>query len=228
MEVALTSRQNPLSKITLGMVLSVLLIIALGFRATGGSVHEWNGLLWCILVVVHCWWGRRWFTVFFRGKYSFRRIAEAVVILLLALGMATICITGLMNSSHILGFMKLDGNFLARQIHTIASYWTLVLAGIHLGVRWKKVACVLRVKLGWPGASARTRAALRILAAITACAGIWASFDRAMGAKLFYGSVFDFWSPDRPGILFFAANFAILGVYALVTYMVFAAVRKRP
>ena len=228
MEDALTNRQNPSSKITLGLVLAVFFLAALGFRVTGGKVHEWNGLLWCILVVVHCWWNRRWFTVFFKGKYSLWRIANALAILLLAFGMVTICITGLINSSHILGFLKLDGNFPARQIHTIVAHWSLVLVGIHIGMQWRKITSVVRTKFGWAGPSSFTRGALRIFAAAVAFAGVWASFDRAMGAKLFYGSAFDFWSPDRPSILFFAANFAILGVYAIAAHIVFLATRKKP
>jgi hypothetical protein len=42
---------------------------------------------------------------------------------------------------------------------------------------------------------------------------VYASFDREMGAKLFLGYSFGFWAPDRPAILFFSHNLAIMGVY---------------
>jgi hypothetical protein len=47
---------------------------------------------------------------------------------------------------------------------------------------------------------------------------VYASFDREMGAKLFLGYSFDFWNPDRPAVLFFTSNLAIMGVYVCITY----------
>jgi hypothetical protein len=39
-----------------------------------------------------------------------------------------------------------------------------------------------------------------------------------MGSKLFLGYSFDYWNPERPMILFFTSNLAIMGVYIFVTH----------
>ncbi|CAK7058346.1 MAG: hypothetical protein DELT_01309 [Desulfovibrio sp.] len=208
---------NLLPKIMLDGILALVFIVALGFHATGGMLHELAGLFWCILVGVHCWWNRHWFFTVFKGKYSFRRAVSNIVILFLALGLVTIAVTGLMNSGYVLGFMELGGNFEAKRIHTIASYWSLVLVGIHAGMHWRAVTRAVPFT-----PSAASRGGLRVAALLLFVTGIWASFDREIGTKLFEGAAFDFWNPERPPVLFFLANFAILGVYAIAAHSVFS------
>jgi hypothetical protein len=61
---------------------------------------------------------------------------------------------------------------------------------------------------------------LRIVALLITVFGVWASFDRDMFAKLFLGFSFDYWPPERPAILFFIANLAIMSIYSSGTYYV--------
>jgi hypothetical protein len=63
-----------------------------------------------------------------------------------------------------------------------------------------------------------TRAAPRAIAVVIAVYGLYASFDRDMGSKLFLGYSFDYWDLERPAILFFAGNLAIMGLYVFVTH----------
>ena len=228
MKNGVTKRQNPFTKIVLDLALAIFFIVALSFRATSAEVHEWAGLVACTLVALHCWWNRRWFTTILKGKNSLRRMLNTAIILLLVLSVSIICITGLMNSSHVLGFLKLDGNLQARQIHVIVSYWALVLVGIHVGMHWKTITTILSSKTGWSASSVAARIGLRFCALLTALSGIWASFDRSMGEKLFYGATFDFWPPERSSLLLLVANLGILGVYAITTHILFSVARKRP
>jgi hypothetical protein len=69
-------------------------------------------------------------------------------------------------------------------------------------------------------ASQVRRIALRVVTTLILIYGVYASFDRGMGAKLFLGYSFDFWNSERPAVLFFSHNLAIMGVYACVTYYV--------
>jgi hypothetical protein len=61
---------------------------------------------------------------------------------------------------------------------------------------------------------------LRSIAALIAAGGIWAFIDRAIFLKLFQGVSFDFWNPERPLILFYAANFSLMGLFACIAYYV--------
>ncbi len=200
--------------------MTVLFVLSLAFRATGRAPHEWTGLALCLLFGIHIAANRRWFAGLCEGSYSSRRALETGVNLALAAGMTALCVTGILNSRHIFGFSQhVDGEPL-RQLHCLAAYWGLALIGFHAGLRWAAVLAALR-KVSRAGAERTTiRVFLRASAALVAVYGVWASFDRDMGSKLFLGFSFDFWDPDRPLFLFLTNNLAIIGLYGFAAYYI--------
>jgi hypothetical protein len=81
------------------------------------------------------------------------------------------------------------------------------------------------VPTAWKGKMPETT--LRVLAVLSMSFGVWASYDRDMGSKLFRGFSFDFWDPSRPAVLFFISNLAILSVYIGVTHFAMKWVQRR-
>jgi hypothetical protein len=57
---------------------------------------------------------------------------------------------------------------------------------------------------------------VRAFAFLFAVFGVWASFDRDMFSKLFFGFSFDYWPEERPAVLFFAVMLSIMGVYVFI------------
>jgi hypothetical protein len=114
-----------------------------------------------------------------------------------------------------------------RQIHSFAAYWGIVLAGVHTGMHWTRVLGTVKRLAGLRQESALTTRVLRGTALMAAVYGIWASFDRAMGSKLFLGFSFDFWDSGRPEILFYANNLAIMALYATATHYALKAVTTK-
>jgi hypothetical protein len=129
----------------------------------------------------------------------------------LAFTMTTIIVTGLLQSRAVLAFLHLPGGMVLRLIHTTAAYWLLPLTGVHLGLHW--------------GMFARRISGNRLIIALACiCAflfaafGVWSSFDRDMFSKLFLGFSFDYWPEERPGVLFFACMFSIIGLSVFITH----------
>jgi uncharacterized membrane protein len=203
-------------RLVLDAVMTSLFVTSLAFRITGREAHEWIGLVLCLQFSVHIVTNRRWLTSIFKGTYSFRRMLEIGVSLALVAGMTVLCVTGILNSRHLFGFSQYFDGETIRQLHSLAAYWGIVLIGIHTGLQWEVVLTPLR-KISWAKRENTTFwIALRALAVLIVSYGVWASFDRDMGSKLFLGFSFDFWNPDRPLILFYVCNLAIMGVYISV------------
>ena len=183
---------------------------------TGAVLHEWIGLVCCVLCALHIAVNRRWFKSVFRGRYTFLRSANTALNVLLLISMMTLCVTGVLGSRHVFGFLGFKGGMDIRELHTFAAYWGLVLLGIHTGLQWMKVLTGLRTipSIANLVAMNGVRLGLPLLAAVY---GVWASFDRAMGSKLFLGFSFDFWDSANSELLFYTHNFAILALYAVVT-----------
>ncbi|MEG6501546.1 DUF4405 domain-containing protein [Desulfovibrio sp. 1214_IL3152] len=198
----------------------VLFLASLGFRLTEEKTHEWLGMALFTLFAVLTWINRRWYTNLFKGKYTLRRLVNTAVNLSLLGLMLLLAAGGMMNSRFVLSFLELKGGMQYREWHTLAAYWGLVIIGIHTGMHWSMISGFVRKMTGNALLHPVTLTALRILAFTVLAFGIWASFDREMGAKLFLGFGFDYWDMERPAVLFYASAFSIMALYAFITHLV--------
>lgn len=214
-------------KLGLDLVMTLLFVTSLAFRITGSAPHEWIGMVLCVLFVTHCIINRRWFGNLFSGRYGMRRALNTSINLGLLAVMLILCLCGIANSDHVFGFLHFTGGMKFRQIHSLMAYWGLVLIGIHAGIHWRVVINTTRKLAGISGENKLRTAVLRLSAVTLVVFGVWASFDRDMGSKLFLGFSFDFWDPSRPIVLFFVSDLAILGIYACLTHLAFKFRRKR-
>lgn len=219
-------RPSIFAKLALDLAMVLLFIAALGFRSTGGLAHEWIGLIFLTLCSLHAVLNWNWYGSLLRGKYNARRLLNTSLNLLLLVVVTLLFISGAINSRHLFSFLNLNGSLEMRQIHSLVSYWGMLLLGIHAGLQWDKVIITLKAKAGanwkWLGNSL----ALRGLAILLAAYGIWASFDRAMGSKLFLGFSFDFWDSSRPEIFFYTHNLAIAALYIVITHYSLKLIRR--
>lgn len=207
------------AKLWLPLAMTLLYVAALGCRLTGAVSHEWIGVAFCVLCVLHMAVNRRWFKNIPKGRYSLRRHADTVLNILLPITMTALVVTGILGSRHVFGFLNFTGGMDIRQLHTFAAYWGLMLLGIHTGLQWVKVLAGVRSIPGLAKLLAMKGVQPGLLL-LTVCYGVWASFDRAMGSKLFLGFSFDFWDSARPEILFYTHNLAILALYAVAAHYV--------
>jgi hypothetical protein len=206
------------ARLIIDFVMTVLLLCAYAYRIIGDVAHEWVGIAVFASFIAHNAINWRWYKNIFKGKYTLRRTIAAIVNITLAFTMATLLVTGLLQSRTVLAFLNLPGDMLLRQAHTAAAYWGLPLIGVHVGLHWEMIMNGFGKMARVSGSSLTRRVTLRAISVMIVIYGVYASFDRDMGSKLFLGYSFDFWDPDRPAVLFFTSNLAIMGVYVCMTY----------
>ena len=198
-------------RIIIDLCMTIILLCAYAYRIIGESAHEWIGVSVFVLFIAHNVINYRWYKNMGKGAYTARRVIMTTVNALLVLTLATLFITGFMQSRIVFSFLNLPGSMLLRQIHTTAAYWGLPLIGVHIGLHWgmftrfisknRLIICIMR-----------------ILAFLFAILGVWSSFDRDMFSKLFLGFSFDYWPEERPAVLFFVVTLSIITVYVFATY----------
>jgi hypothetical protein len=205
-------------RLIIDLAMTIFLLYAMAYRITGDVAHEWIGIAMIALFIAHNAVNWRWYRSLFVGKYNLRRILNTVINLLLLAMTAVLLISGVLLSRKVFAFMRFSGGMRIRQAHTAAAYWGLILIAVHVGTHWemimsavRKMAKITEVRPVWT-------IIMRTVTALIVIYGVYASFDRDMGAKLFLGYSFDFWDPERPAILFFTHNLSIMGVYVCVTY----------
>jgi len=198
-------------RIALDIAMSILLLCAYAYRIIGDIAHEWIGVSVFVLFIAHNVINFRWYKNIGNGAYTARRVIMTTINALLALTMATLVITGFLQSRIVLSFLNLPGSMGLRQIHTTAAYWSLPLIGVHIGLHW-----IMFTKF-----ISKNRlfvCIMRILAFLFAIFGVWSSFDRDMFSKLFLGFSFDYWPEERPTVLSFVVTLAIMAVYIFAAY----------
>lgn len=205
-------------KLAIDLLMTGLGLFAMAYRITGERRHEWIGIAASALFVLHAVLNRRWYFSLFKGRYSFRRILNTVVNLLLVAVTSTLAASGILISRVLFPFEEIGDGMFIRQAHAFAAYWFLILIAVHIGMHWEMIAGMVRKATGSLGKSRRGNILLRVLTVPIILYGIWASFDREMGSKLFLGYAFDFWDPDRPVVFFFTGNLAIMSVYICATH----------
>jgi hypothetical protein len=205
-------------RLIIDLAMTILLLYALAYRISGDVAHERIGVAVITLFIVHNAVNWRWYRNIFRGKYDLRRILNTAVNLLLLATMATLVISGILLSRKVFAFMGFDGGMRTRQAHTITAYWGLILISVHVGMHWDMIMAAMHRMMKIKEPNRLRTIMLRIVSALIFVYGVYASFDRGMGAKLFLGYSFDFWNSDRPAVLFFTSNLAIMGVYVCVTH----------
>jgi len=198
-------------RIIIDLAIIILLLCAYAYRIIGDTAHEWVGVSVFVLLIAHNVINYRWYKNIGKGTYTIQRVIMTTINALLALTMSTLVITGLVQSRSILSFLNLTGGMVLRQIHTTAAYWGLPLIGVHIGLHWGMFTRFI-------GNHRLIIYIMRILAFLFAAFGVWSSFDRDMFSKLFLGFSFDYWSTERPIILFFAETISIIGIYVFTVY----------
>lgn len=202
----------------------LLFVTSLAFRATGREAHEWIGMSFCLLLILHTIWNWGWYKNLFVGKYNSRRTVNTITNLALVAAMLALCVCGILNSRHIFGFSQyIDGEGV-RQIHSLAAYWGLAIIGIHTGLHWNMIMAAIRKPFGMDGKAATYL--LRVFAVLIVALGVWASYERDMASKLFLGFSFDFWPPNRPLWIFYACNLTIIGVYVCIGHFAHRALKQ--
>ena len=89
-------------RIIIDLCLTILLLCAYAYRIIGDIAHEWIGVSVFVLFIAHNVINYRWYKNVGKGAYTARRVIMTTINALLALTMATLVITGFLQSRIVL------------------------------------------------------------------------------------------------------------------------------
>ena len=133
-------------KLLIDGVMAVVLILLMEPHATGLSVHEWGGLVVCLAFLVHVLLNWKWvatMTVKFFTRIPMKSRVNYCLDVLLVVGFFLTVLSGLPIAKTInFSWVSLPGTWpFWRGLHGFAALLTLIVAGVHLGLHWKWIAC---------------------------------------------------------------------------------------
>lgn len=212
-------------RIALDALAAVLLVAGLAYWWLGNLAHEVIGTAMFVLIIVHNVFNRRVWSRARSGRYHAERCLSGVIILLMATAMIALLATSIILSRDLIGLKAGANVSTARQMHSLAAYWGLILVALHLGTRWRVVMNSLRNAMGI-GAHSHVRAfALRALALGIAIYGAGAFTEMAMGEKLLLVPALDLWDFNEAATRFLFNHLSIMvliGAFAHYLTAIFA------
>jgi len=215
-----------LSRLVFDAVAAGLLLFGFSYWWLGNVAHELAGTAMFLLLIAHNVFNRRWYGTISRSRRDPRGLFNIAVTFALATAMLALFVTSVLISNALSGVMSAFGGFTVRQIHTLAAYWTLVIVGVHLGLRWPMLMGVARNLLGITHPSPTRTLVLRVVAAAIAALGVWSSFRLGLGGKLSMQMTLDWWNFEESVAGFFAHCIAIVALCISLAYYAMKGLQK--
>ncbi|AHG21027.1 membrane protein [Chania multitudinisentens RB-25] len=123
------------------MVMMMILLSLMGFHLWDEDIHEWLGIAFLLIILLHNGLNIHWFSKLAQGEYSAFRIMQVTVNLLLIWVLSSAIISGMMLSKHLLPDLPIHSSSdLVRKIHMTSVHWGHIIIAVHLGLHWKMLA----------------------------------------------------------------------------------------
>ena len=186
------------------LLMTIALLLLMSKQITEDIGHEYIGFAMGILVCVHIYLNRQWFRTLFKGRYSAVRVLSVTINIAVLSAFLLSGIGGMLISETFMEIVPESLTELGRSMHVAASYWGIVLMGLHIGMHWGMIAG--KVKAMWA----------KIFAVIFCGWGMYEFLYYGMIDYLLLRSHFVFLDYDKNPALLLLENTAMLGMWVLV------------
>lgn len=211
------------TKTTIKRVLDVLmtmgLLLAMGYQLWGEVAHEWIGAGMFVLFIAHHILNRNWYKRLLKGNYTPMAIFQLWINGLTLVAMVALMYSGIVLSRHVFVFLPIDnGLVLARRLHILGSYWGFLLMSLHLGMHWHMLWKAVTQKTGEKGRSKKSAVICFVLGLLLAGYGVIVLIKRNFLTYLFLQSEFVFLDYSESKILFYIDYLALMGLCIFVAH----------
>lgn len=204
-------------KLFFDIIMSVLLLLLMGYPFWGSEVHEWMGILIFVLFVMHHVLNVHWFTHWKKGQYSIYRIFVFLINIALLLIMVLQMYSGIVISRHVFD-VSIGKAALGRRLHMVCAYWGFLLMGLHLGLHWKRIVGMLLGSMHRQKTSVQTQRFACFIGCFIAIYGIFAFYKRDLWRYLFLRNEFVFFNYEESKCLFYLDYLAVIALCVFVAH----------
>ena len=205
-------------RLVLDGVAAAFLLFAFSYFWQGNMAHEWVGMSFFTLLVVHNLFHRRWYAGLPRRTRQGRGIVNSALTLLLLAGMLALCVTSLLISETLFPALRLANDFTARQVHAGVAYWVLLIVAVHLGLRWSLLMALSAKYMGLDKPHTVRTILLRMIALGTAVQGVSSAMILNVPSRLFFEMQMDGFSFEAGAASFFGHCIALMSLVGSLTF----------
>ena len=201
-------------RLSIDLLMTFVLMFCFSYYWLGNSVHEIAGTGFFLFVIIHNMFHVRWFRSIRKMKRGPKEFINIFITFLMSALVLVLFVTSTLISKILYGLIGINGGFTLRQIHILSAYWLLIVASIHVGLRWRYLISLLRLQ----ETGLILKICLRIVAIGIAIQGCLSSSILGLAGKLTMQMSLDWWDFDKsPGLFFFHCA-CICGLWIFLTH----------
>lgn len=194
------------------LIMTGNLLFLMALQVTQQLAHEWIGIAMTVLFIVHHIFNYKYYKTIFKGKYSFLKVFQLMISVLLLASFIATAFSGMAISRYATPFMKgIMKASDARKLHLVISYWSYVLMGVHIGLHFG----IITAKL--------PKGVFRIIsAAVITGVSVWGFMlflDANIFEYMFMQTHFAFPDYDKAAWLVIVENLVMLIAWAFMAYI---------
>lgn len=190
-----------------------LVLLALANELITNLTHEILGVIFCGIILGHNLLNSAWYKSFLKRRMSIKNTLNLFLNAFLMLSLITIVVTGVMTSEDLFDFLGFKSTPFLQGLHVASAYWFTIFLGMHLGIHWARFTKSITFEF----ADSNLKYLRLVLTLFVVALGIYASFERGVGDKLFMRAEFDYWNFKKDVVGFFVYTLSIMGLYAILT-----------
>lgn len=198
--------------------MTLLLLVLMGFHLQGEIVHEWAGIIFTLLIILHLYLNRhRLWSLSPRIPLTMRivnRVINAVTFVVIL----TAIISGMMLSRHILLDLPFHNPAIwVRKVHMTSVHWGMLILALHIGLHWKILATFFCRVLNISDSSRLANVIMPGFFSIMALQGLYWLLHQDYLDYLLMKVDFSFFDYDESALLFYLRYLAIIVLFSLIT-----------
>nr|WP_325259728.1 DUF4405 domain-containing protein [uncultured Oscillibacter sp.] len=206
-------------KILADVLMTVGLLILMGYHFWDDAAHEWVGAGMFVLFILHHILNWSWWKSLFKGRYSAPRVLQVIVDVLVLCAMLGLMASGVILSREVFAFLPIQGGTaFARVLHMLSAHWGFVLMAAHLGLHWGMLLGIAQRFGTVQGANKLRSMLFTLLGGGIALYGAAALVRRGLPAYLFAQAEFVFLDYGESKSLFYLDYLAMMGTFIFLAY----------
>ena len=198
--------------------MTLLLLVLMGFHLHGEIVHEWAGIIFTLLIMLHLYLNRHRLWSLPANIPLTMQVVNRAINAVTCVVILTAIVSGLMLSRHL--FLALafhnPANWV-RKVHMTSVHWGMIILALHIGLHWKMLATFFCRILNMAGNSLVANVIMPGVFSLIALPGLYGVLNHDYLDYLLMKVDFSFFDYDESALLFYFRCLAIIVFFALMT-----------
>ncbi|WP_323068089.1 DUF4405 domain-containing protein [Citrobacter koseri] len=199
-------------------LMTLLLLVLMGFHLHGEIIHEWAGIIFTLLIMLHLYLNRHRLWSLSPNIPLTMRVVNRAVNALTFVVILTAIVSGIMLSRHILlGLPFHNPANWVRKVHMTSVHWGMLILALHIGLHWKMLATFFCRVLNISGNSHVANIITPGVFSLIALVGLYELLSTGYLDYLLIKVDFSFFDYDESALLFYFRYLAMIVLFALMT-----------